>query len=43
MISYLYKKNYSGLAMKLVTDNKAQFEMSIESGNLVLALELAQK
>jgi hypothetical protein len=41
MISHLYKKNYSALALRLIQDKKARFEMAIESGNLKIAYDLA--
>ena len=41
MISHLYKKNYSAIALKLIEDKKARFELAIESGNLEIGLELA--
>ncbi len=36
-ISYLYKKNYSGLALNLVDDQKAKFSLAIDSNNLEVA------
>ena len=38
-IAYLYRKNYSGLAMNLVTDKKAKFSLAIDSGNLEIAFK----
>ena len=41
MVSYLFKKNYSGLALKLTTDQKAKFQLAVDAGNLeVSALSL---
>ena len=34
MVSYLYKKNYSSIALNLVEDPKAKFSLAIDSGNL---------
>lgn len=34
MVSYLYKKNYSAIALNLVEDPKAKFSLAIDSGNL---------
>lgn len=34
VISYLYKKNYSGIALNLVNDPKTKFSLAINSGNL---------
>ena len=34
MVSYLYKKNYSSIALNLVEDPKAKFSLSLDSGNL---------
>ncbi len=41
MIAHLYKKNYSALALRLIQDKKARFEMAIESGNVKIAFDLA--
>lgn len=37
LISYLYKKNYTGIALKLVDDKKAKFSLAIDSGNIEVA------
>ena len=42
-IAYLYKKNFSGLAMNLVTDPKAKFSLAIDSGNLEIAYKICQE
>lgn len=34
MVSYLYKKNYNGIALTLVKDLKSKFSLAIDSGNL---------
>jgi hypothetical protein len=34
VVSYLYKKNYSGIALNLVEEPKAKFSLAIDSGNL---------
>jgi coatomer protein complex subunit alpha (xenin) len=34
VISYLHKKNYSGIALNLVSDPKTKFSLAINSGNL---------
>lgn len=34
VISYLYKKNYSGIALNLVSDPKTKFSLALNSGNL---------
>ena len=34
MITYLYKKNYCGIALNMVEDPKAKFSLAINSGNL---------
>ena len=34
IVSYLYKKNYSSIALNLVEDPKAKFSLAIDSGNL---------
>lgn len=39
MISYLFKKNYSSLALTLVEDPKAKFSLAIDSGNLEAAFK----
>lgn len=41
LISYLYKKNYAALALKLVDDKKARFSLAIDSGNLEIAYKTA--
>jgi coatomer protein complex subunit alpha (xenin) len=43
LISYLYKKNYSAIALKLVKDKKAQFSLAVDSGNLEIAHKSAQE
>jgi len=43
MIAHLHKKNYSALALRVIQDKKARFEMAIESGNLQVAFELASE
>ena len=37
VVAYLYKKNYSALALNLVEDKKAKFSLSIDCGNLEVA------
>lgn len=39
VVSYLYKKNYPGLALNLVKDKKAQFSLALDSGNLDVAFQ----
>ena len=34
MVSYLYKKNYNGIALNLVKNLKSKFSLAIDSGNL---------
>jgi len=34
LISYLYKKNYSAIALHMVDDLRARFSLAIDSGNL---------
>jgi hypothetical protein len=34
LVSYLFKKNYSGIALNLVEDPKAKFSLALNSGNL---------
>ena len=46
-IAYLYKKNYSNLAMNLVDEKGAKFSLALDAGNLEVAyktcLELGDK
>ena len=37
LVSYLYKRNYSSIALNLVEDHKAKFSLAIDSGNLEVA------
>ena len=41
--AYLYKKNYSSLAMKLVEDKRAKFSLAIDCGNLEIAYKTCQE
>ena len=34
LISFLYKKNFHGIALTLVKNLKAKFSLAIDSGNL---------
>lgn len=43
LISYLFKKNYSGIALNLVDDLKAKFSLAIDSGNLEVAFKTANE
>lgn len=43
LISYLFKKNYSGIALNLVDDAKAKFSLAIDSGNLEVAFKTANE
>jgi len=43
VISYLYKKNYSGIALNLVSDPKTKFSLAINSGNLEQAFKSAKE
>lgn len=38
--AYLYKKNYSGLALNMVDDPRAKFSLAIDSGNLEVAYKI---
>lgn len=42
-VSYLYKKNYAGLALGLVQDKKAQFSLALNYGNLDIAWSAANE
>ena len=37
----MYKKNYPGIALKLVSEKKARFSLAIDSGNLEIAYQTA--
>ena len=39
IIAYLYKKNYSGIALNLVDSPSAKFSLAINSGNLEVAFK----
>lgn len=43
VVSYLYKKNYPGLALNLVQDKRAQFSLALDSGNLQVAYDAAKE
>lgn len=43
VISYLYKKNYSGIALNLVSDPKTKFSLALNSGNLEQAFKSAKE
>lgn len=34
LVAYLYRKNYSALALNLVQNTKARFSLALDSGNL---------
>jgi coatomer protein complex subunit alpha (xenin) len=39
IIAYLYKKNYSAIALNMVQDKRARFSLALDSGNLQVAFE----
>ena len=43
LISYLFKKNYSGIALNLVDNPKAKFSLAIDSGNLEVAFKTSNE
>mmetsp|Transcript_33418 Transcript_33418/g.30413 ORF Transcript_33418/g.30413 Transcript_33418/m.30413 type:complete len:504 (-) Transcript_33418:1241-2752(-) len=43
IIAYLYKKNYSAIALNMVTDTKARFSLALDSGNLEVAFDTCHK
>ena len=38
IVSYLYKKNFHGIALTLVKNLKSKFSLAIDSGNLEVSL-----